>query len=106
MEVAGVIRDAGIALSMNVVLHRANMGRLREIIGVAESLGATRLELANAQYYGWAFKNRAQLLPTRQQVDAAMQIALAEKKRLADKMEIFFRQGNLHRRIDLLARRQ
>lgn len=90
LEVAGVIRDAGIALSLNVVLHRANMGRLREIIGVAESLGATRLELANVQYYGWAFKNRAQLLPTRQQVDAAMQIALAEKKRLAEKMEIFY----------------
>jgi len=65
------------------------MGRLGEIIGVAESLGATRLELANVQYYGWAFKNRAQLLPTRQQVDAAMQIALAEKKRLADKMRFF-----------------
>jgi len=75
---------------MNVVLHRANMGRLREIIGVAERLGATRLELANVQYYGWAFKNRAQLLPTRQQVDEAMQVALAEKKRLADQMEIFY----------------
>jgi len=90
MEVAKIISDAGIPLSMNVVLHRANIGRLREIIGVADSLGATRLELANVQYYGWGFVNRMQLLPTRNQVDAAMQVALAEKERLADRMEIFY----------------
>ena len=90
LEAAKNITDAGLALSMNVVLHRANIGRLREIIGVAESLGATRLELANTQYYGWGHVNRRQLLPTRKQAEAAMEIAMAEKARLAERMEIFY----------------
>jgi pyrroloquinoline quinone biosynthesis protein E len=69
------IRESGIALSLNVVLHRAIVDRLPEIIAFAESLGAERLELANVQYYGWGFLNRAQLLPTRAQVAAAFQVA-------------------------------
>ncbi len=61
------IRESGIALSLNVVLHRATIARLPEIIDFAASLGTERLELANVQYYGWGFDNRAQLLPTRDQ---------------------------------------
>jgi pyrroloquinoline quinone biosynthesis protein E len=77
-------------LTVNVVLHRGNISRLEEIIGLAEKLGAERLELANAQYYGWAFKNRAALLPTRAQVEKATQTASAAKQRLFGKMEILF----------------
>lgn len=68
LAAARLIRENGIALSLNVVLHRANICRLRKIIAFAGSLGAERLELANAQYYGWAMLNRAHLLPTREQV--------------------------------------
>jgi pyrroloquinoline quinone biosynthesis protein E len=84
------IRESGIALSLNVVLHRATIDRLREIIAFAASLGAERLELANVQYYGWGFLNRAQLLPTRAQVAAAFQIATEAKERFAGRMEIFY----------------
>jgi pyrroloquinoline quinone biosynthesis protein E len=35
------------------------------MIALAEALGAERMELANVQFYGWAFRNRAALLPTR-----------------------------------------
>src|SRR5258708_3142373 len=49
-----------------------------------------RLDPANTQSYGWGYVNRLHLLPTRRQVEAAMEIALAEKKRLADRMEIFY----------------
>jgi pyrroloquinoline quinone biosynthesis protein E len=87
---ARAAREASLALSANVVLHRGNIERLREIVAFVESLGATRLELANVQYYGWAFLNRAQLLPTRDQVQAAFDIATAEKKRLHETMEIFY----------------
>jgi len=31
---------------------------------LAESSCATRIEFANVQYYGWAFANRENLLPT------------------------------------------
>jgi pyrroloquinoline quinone biosynthesis protein E len=90
MDAAGLVTGAGMALSLNVVLHRANIGRLRGIIALAESLGATRLELANTQYYGWGFLNRRQLFPTREQAQAALQIALAEKQRLAGRMEVLY----------------
>jgi pyrroloquinoline quinone biosynthesis protein E len=85
-----MVRELGFPLSINVVLHRGNVDRLEEIIALAEQLGAGRLELANTQYYGWAFKNRAALLPTRVQVERAAQIASAAKQRLTGKMEILF----------------
>src|ERR1700756_3968975 len=85
-----VIRQSGIALSLNVVLHRSNIDRLDRIIDFAENLGATRLELANTQYYGWAFRNRSLLIPTRNQVEAASQIALVARRRLKGAMEIVY----------------
>jgi PqqA peptide cyclase len=87
---AQIARETGFALSLNFVLHRANIDRLLHIIGLAEQLQASRVELANAQYYGWAFLNRANLLPTRQQVEMAAQTAAAAKERLAGKMDIFY----------------
>jgi len=90
LEAARIVREFGFPLTVNVVLHRGNVERLPQIISLAEELGAERLELANTQYYGWAFKNRAALLPTRAQVEAAEQIAQAAKQRLFGKMEILF----------------
>ena len=84
------VRSAGIPLSLNVVLHRGNMERLEQIIALAEHLGAERLELANTQYYGWAFKNLAALLPTREQIGAAEKSVAAAKLRLAGKMELIY----------------
>lgn len=90
LEAARRVTGAGLALSLNVVLHRANIGRLPGIIALAESLGATRLELANTQYYGWGNINRQQLFPTREQAHAAQKIAVAEKQRLSGKMEVLY----------------
>jgi pyrroloquinoline quinone biosynthesis protein E len=90
LEVAAKIRAAGIPLSLNFVIHRRNIDRLLQMIELAEKLGAERLELANVQFYGWAFLNREALLPTREQVDRAREIATAAKARLAGRMEIFY----------------
>jgi len=90
LEAAQMVREIGFPLTMNVVLHRGNIERLEQIISLAESLGAERLELANTQYYGWAFKNRAALLPTREQVESATRIAGAAKERLRGRMELLF----------------
>lgn len=90
LKAAQMVRESGLPLTVNVVLHRANIERLEQIIALAEQLGAERLELANTQYYGWAFKNRATLLPTREQIDRAIPIATAAKKRLLGKMELLF----------------
>jgi pyrroloquinoline quinone biosynthesis protein E len=85
-----LIHQLGIALSLNVVLHRFNIDQLEEIIGFAETLKATRLELASTQYYGWAFRNLSRLIPTRDQVEAAAQVAAAARKRLKGVMEVLY----------------
>ena len=90
LDVAAKIRAVGIPLSLNFVIHRRNIDRLPQMIDLAEALGAERVELANVQFYGWAFRNRASLLPTREQIDRAREIAVAEKARLADRLDIFY----------------
>ena len=57
-----------VPLTVNAVMHRANIDRLEDIVALALSLGARRVEIAHAQYYGWALKNRAALMPTAEQV--------------------------------------
>ena len=90
LNVAARIRAAGIPLSLNFVIHRRNIDRLPQMIDLAKALGAVRVELANVQFYGWAFRNRGALLPTREQVDRARDIATAAKARLTGKIEIFY----------------
>lgn len=90
LDVAAKIRAAGIPLSLNFVIHRRNIDRLPQMIDLAERLNAERVELANVQFYGWAFRNRAALLPTREQVDRARDIASAAKARLTGKIDLFY----------------
>jgi pyrroloquinoline quinone biosynthesis protein E len=86
----GLVKELGFAFSINVVLHRANLDRIGELIDLAGGLGADRLELANTQYYGWGLKNRAALMPTRDQVLKAREIAEAAIERYRKKMQIIF----------------
>jgi pyrroloquinoline quinone biosynthesis protein E len=78
---AGAVRRRGLPLSLNVVLHRHNLSRVSELVELARRLGAHRLELANAQYYGWALANRAALLPAREQLEHAARIVAEERRR-------------------------
>jgi pyrroloquinoline quinone biosynthesis protein E len=84
------IHQSALPLSLNVVLHRGNIDRLENIIAFAESLGTERLELANTQYYGWAFKNRSLLLPSRPQIESANLVAAAAQNRLQGRMEVIY----------------
>jgi PqqA peptide cyclase len=88
LDAAEAVADEGITLTVNVVLHRANLDRLAAIIALAESLGAARIELAHAQYYGWAWRNRSRLIPTRDQVAAARAIVDEAAGRLGRRIEI------------------
>jgi pyrroloquinoline quinone biosynthesis protein E len=90
LDAAEVIRAAGISLSLNFVIHRRNIDRLPQMIELTEALGAERVELANVQFYGWAFLNRAALIPTQEQVVRAREVATAAKARLAGKIDIFY----------------
>ena len=64
-KAALLAKNAGFPLTINVVLHKQNLDNIEAIIGIAEDIGAERLELANTQFNGWALKNRNLLLPTR-----------------------------------------
>jgi len=87
---ARMVREVGFPLTINVVLHRATIDSIEDIIALAEQLDAQRLELANTQFYGWAFKNKDIMLPTRAQVQAAESKARAAKQRLLGKMEVLY----------------
>lgn len=90
IEVAKLVHAAGLPLTVNVVLHKANHDQVGEIIALAERMGADRLELANTQYYGWAQRNRQALMPTPEQLAAAEPIVRAASERLRSTMEIVY----------------
>jgi len=90
VEAARRARALGLPLTVNVVLHRYNIDRVDHIIALAEELGARRLELASAQYYGWARSNRPALLPARPQVEDAARAASAAQQRLKGVMDVLY----------------
>jgi pyrroloquinoline quinone biosynthesis protein E len=90
LRAAEMIRDHRIAFTVNMVVHRGNLDRLEDLIALAEQLRADKLEIANVQYYGWAVKNRAHLLPTRAQLEKSLLIVAAARERLMGKMRIDF----------------
>src|ERR1700726_395763 len=67
-------------LTANIVIHRANIERVDDLVAMALDMGASRVEIAHVQYYGWALKNRAALMPSREQVERA--VATVERLRL------------------------
>jgi PqqA peptide cyclase len=77
-----------IAFTVNLVVHRQNLDHLEAMITFIEQLAPDRVEIAHTQYYGWALANRAALMPTRAQVENAMQVVAAAEKRLAGRMRI------------------
>lgn len=88
LEFAGWVREAGLPLTINAVVHRQNLDRLPEMIELALSLGASRIEVAHVQYYGWALRNRSALMPTRAQLEAATQVVERARIDLAGRMVI------------------
>ena len=88
LVVAGLITAAGLPLTANFVVHRQNLGRLPDMLALGESLGASRIEIAHVQYYGWALTNRDALMPTREQLDEATATVDAARVRLRGRVTI------------------
>lgn len=85
---AQLVRAADLPLGLNVVLHRANLDALDDLVELALAWGAERVELANAQFYGWALRNRDALLPDRAQISRARQSVERWRERLAGQLEL------------------
>src|ERR1700675_837370 len=77
-----------VAVTLNFVIHRRSIEQLEEMLAIAEASGATRVEFANVQYYGWAFAIRQNLLPTRGQLDTSLEVLKRAQERLRGKMRI------------------
>jgi PqqA peptide cyclase len=88
IELSRAIRKYKVAFTVNLVVHRQNLDHLDEMIAFIEQLNADRVEIAHAQYYGWALANRAALMPTREQVEKGVAIVAEAEKRLAGRMRI------------------
>lgn len=82
MQAAHEVAKRGIPLTLNAVMHRQNLDDLDRTIEMAVALGARRLEVACVQFHGWATKNIAALLPTREQTEAAKDKVAEAAKRL------------------------
>jgi PqqA peptide cyclase len=89
-KVAGLIRQYGYPMVLNVVLHRLNIDHVGEILEMAERMGAQYVELANTQYYGWAWLNREHLLPSRAQLERAEETTRRFRERVGGRMQIYF----------------
>jgi pyrroloquinoline quinone biosynthesis protein E len=84
------VREREVALTLNCVLHRGNHDAIGEVIAFAEAHGIAKLELANVQFYGWAYRNRGGLLPTRAQTERALEVVAEARRRLAGRMQIVY----------------
>lgn len=76
-ELAAEVVRLKIPLTVNVVVHRANIDRIGAMVELAIRYGASRVEIAHVQYYGWAVRNREALMPTAEQRARAIQVVEA-----------------------------
>jgi len=88
VALAETIRRFRIAFTVNLVVHRQNLDHLEEMIGFVEQLQPDRMEIAHAQYYGWALKNRDTLMPTCRQLENCLRIVGEAQERLSGRMRI------------------
>jgi pyrroloquinoline quinone biosynthesis protein E len=88
LRVLDWLKKVHVAVTLNFVIHRHNIDQIEEMLQIAESSSATRVEFANVQYYGWGFTNREHLLPTRAQLDRSLEVIKAAEERLRGKIRI------------------
>lgn len=93
LAMARAVKNAGYPMVLNVVIHRHNIDQIGRIIALCDELGADAVELANCQYYGWAFLNRHHLMPSREQLRRAEAETNHWREALADRgrdMTLYF----------------
>ncbi len=90
LRIARMVKQQGYPIVLNVVLHRQNIDHIEQILDMAERLDVDYLELANTQYYGWAFLNRDHLLPSREQIARAEEATARFRERVGERIRVFF----------------
>ena len=85
---ARCVLATGTPLTLNVVLHRENIEAIAEVLALATKLGVSRIELAHAQYEGFALPNREALLPSSAAIELARERVRGARRAYAGKLEI------------------
>ena len=88
LRVLDWLNSRRVAVTLNFVIHRGNLDQLPQMLAIAESSSATRVEFAHVQYYGWAVTNRERLLPTREQLMQSVEFFKSAQERLAGKIRV------------------
>ncbi|WP_375258655.1 pyrroloquinoline quinone biosynthesis protein PqqE [Citreimonas sp.] len=96
LQVAEWIGEIGFPLTLNAVLHRRNLHQLPRALQMAEEMGARRIEVATVQFHGWAIRNRAALMPTREQAREATAIVAEARARLKGRLVIDYVPADYH----------
>ncbi len=89
-KVARLIKAHDWPMVMNCVLHRHNLPHVGQIIEMALALDAEYLELANTQYYGWAWVNRDHLMPTHEQLIEAEAVVNQYREKIGKRCKLLF----------------
>ena len=97
-RVAKLVKQYDFPMVLNVVLHRLNIDHVQALLEMALELEAEYVELANTQYYGWAYVNRDQLLPSREQLARAEEVVNRFRERVGNAMKIYFVVPDYHER--------
>lgn len=90
LAVARDIKAQGFPMVLNVPVCKQNVALTRDILELAEELQVEYIEFANIQYYNWALLNRAEFLPTREELEEAEDAVKEARQRLGNKMAIYF----------------
>lgn len=90
IAIAREIKRQGFPMVLNVPVSRYNIGQIEGLLDLAAEIGVDYLEFANLQYYNWAWLNRSELLPTREELDRAETAVREARERLDGRMTIYF----------------
>ncbi|MDO3721666.1 pyrroloquinoline quinone biosynthesis protein PqqE [Marinobacter sp. chi1] len=93
LAMARAVKEAGYPMVLNFVIHRHNIHQMNDIIDLCTRLDADYVELATCQYYGWAFRNREGLMPSKAQLVTAEATVKSYRERLAasgSRMKLIF----------------
>ncbi len=88
IKIANYTNELQIPLTINTVIHKDNIDLLPEIIELAITLKARRLEIAHTQYHGIAYQNKEQLLPSLKQLEKSIVLVEKAKETLNSQLQI------------------
>lgn len=71
MKVAKLVKQYDYPMVLNFCITAQNIADIDDALTLSQTLQADFVELATVQYYGWAYKNRQHLLPTKAQLELA-----------------------------------